>query len=79
MAKPLAAYQKWKEPLIEGFWRAAKFLRKEFFFSTADLPYRTQLVPLAAVLALLGDRWLEHRVYENIARWNWCGVLGLEG
>ena len=26
--------------------RAAKFLRKESFFSKADLPYRTQLVPL---------------------------------
>jgi hypothetical protein len=76
LSLPLVAYQTWKQPLKEGFWRAAKFLRKESFFSTTDLPYRTQLVPLAAVLALLGDRWLEQKIYEKIARWYWCGVLG---
>jgi len=76
LALPLAAYQKWKGPLKEGFWRAAKFLRKESFFSTTDLPYRTQLVPLAAVLTLLGERWLEQKPYEKLARWYWCGVLG---
>lgn len=48
----------------------------ESFFSTGDLPYRTQLIPLAAAMALLGDRWLEPRVYEKIARWFWCGILG---
>ena len=51
-------------------------MRQESFFSTNDLPYRTQLVPLAAVMALLGDRWLQHKVYEKIARWFWCGILG---
>lgn len=76
LALPLAAYEKWKQPLKEGFWRAAKFLRKESFFSTTDLPYRTQLVPLAAVLTLLGERWLEQKTYEKLARWYWCGVLG---
>ncbi len=25
---------------------------------------------------MLGDRWLEKRIYERIARWYWCGVLG---
>ena len=73
---PLTAYQKWKEPLINGFWRAAKFLRHESFFTTNDLPYRTQLVPLAAILAGLGERWLEQKVNEKLARWYWCGVLG---
>ncbi|MCK5540736.1 MAG: hypothetical protein KAI69_07375, partial [Deltaproteobacteria bacterium] len=73
---PLAAYQQWKDPLKEGFWKVAKFLRKESFFSTHDLSYRTQLVPLAAILALLGDRWLEPRIYDKLARWYWCGVLG---
>jgi len=76
LALPLAAYEKWSKPLLTGFVRAAKFLRKESFFSTGDLPYRTQLIPLAAALALLEDKWLEHKVYEKLSRWFWCGVLG---
>ncbi len=76
LSLPLGAYKKWKNPLKDGFWLAAKFLRKEAFFSVNDLPYRTQLVPLAAVLALIGDRWMEPKIYEKIARWYWCGVLG---
>lgn len=76
LSLPLIAYQTRKDKLSDGFRRAAKFLRKESFFSTSDLPYRTQLVPLAAVLALLGDRWLEPQIYDKIARWYWCGVLG---
>ena len=76
LSLPLSAYTKWKEPLKEGFWNVAKFLRKESFFSTNDLPYRTQLVPLAAIMALLGDRWLEQKIYDKLARWYWCGVLG---
>jgi hypothetical protein len=59
-----------------GFWKVAKFLRKESFFSTSDLPYRTQIVPLAAVLTVLGDRWLEQKVYDKLSQWYWCGVLG---
>jgi len=76
LSLPLAAYQQWKTKLTDGFWKAAKFLRRESFFSTNDLPYRTQLVPLAAVLALLGDDWLQPTIYDKLARWFWCGVLG---
>lgn len=76
LSLPLAAYQDLRDPLADGFWKAAKFLRKESFFSKRDLPYRTQIVPLASVLALLGERWLEQRVYDRICRWFWCGVLG---
>jgi hypothetical protein len=76
LALPLAAYKQWKEPLEKGFWQAAKFLRRESFFSPNDLPYRTQLVPLGAVLALLGERWLEKRICEGLSRWFWCGILG---
>ncbi|MHC5743635.1 MAG: GmrSD restriction endonuclease domain-containing protein [Nostoc sp.] len=70
------AFQKWKQPLMQGYWKAAKFLRQQSFFSTSDLPYRTQLIPLAAVMALLGDRWLEPKIHDKIARWFWCGILG---
>ncbi len=76
LSLPLAAYQQWQPKLTEGFWKAAKFLRKESFFSTRDLPYSTQLVPLAAVLALLGDDWLQPKIYDKLARWFWCGILG---
>jgi hypothetical protein len=76
LALPLSEYQRLKDPLAKGFWKAAKFLRKESFFSKRDLPYRTQIVPLAAVLAVLDERWLEPRIYERICRWFWCGVLG---
>lgn len=72
----LADYRKWA-PLVEkGFLLAAKFLRKECFFTARDLPYRTQLVPLAAVLSQLQERWLEPRIYDKLCRWYWCGVLG---
>ncbi|WP_335052757.1 hypothetical protein [Nostoc sp.] len=76
LSLPLYAYQKWKQPLTQGYWKAAKFLRQESFFSTNDLPYRTQLVPLAVVMAFLSDRWLEPKIHDKIARWFWCGILG---
>jgi hypothetical protein len=76
LSLPLSAYQRLKEPLAEGFWKAAKFLRKESFFSKRDLPYRTQIVPLAAILALLEDSWLEQTIYDRLCQWFWCGVLG---
>ena len=76
LSLPLAAYQHWQTKLTEGFWKAAKFLRKESFLSTRDLPYSTQLVPLAAVLALLDNDWLQPKIYDKLARWFWCGVLG---
>lgn len=76
LSLPLSVYQEWREPLKEGFWKAATFLKKESFFTPNDLPYRTQLVPLAAILTLLGDRWMELRTYEKLARWYWSGLLG---
>jgi hypothetical protein len=72
----LADYQKWATDLEKGFLLAAKFLRKECFFTARDLPYRTQLIPLAAVLSQLKERWLEPKIYDKLCRWYWCGVLG---
>lgn len=72
----LEDYQKWALEVEEGFLLVAKFMRKQCFFSGRELPYRTQLVPLAAVLSQIKERWLEPRVYERLSRWFWCGVLG---
>ncbi|MEO8083650.1 MAG: DUF262 domain-containing protein [Ardenticatenales bacterium] len=73
---PLESWRRWADDLEAGFRHAARFLRKECFYSRRELPYSTQLVPLAAVMTRLGDRWLEPRIYDKLARWYWSGVLG---
>lgn len=73
---PLAAWQQWADGLEAGFGNVARFLRKECFYNRRELPYSTQLVPLAAVLTRLDERWLEPRIYDKVARWFWSGVLG---
>ena len=69
-------YQKWAEEVEAGFLLVERFLRKECFYSKRDLPYRTQLLPLAAMLTLLKEKWLEPRIYQKLSQWFWCGVLG---
>jgi len=73
---PLEAWKEFADKLERGFKTAAKFLRKESFYGQRELPYSTQIVPLAAVLSELEDAWLEPRIYDKLARWFWCGVLG---
>jgi hypothetical protein len=51
-------YKEWADAVESGFLLAAKFLRKECLTTSRDLPYRTQLAPLSAVLAILKERWL---------------------
>src|SRR5262249_28676704 len=41
-----------------------------------DLPYRTQLVPLAAMFVDLGHDGASVGAKQKVARWYWCGVLG---
>ena len=53
----LSAYDKWAPVVEKGFLLAAQFMRKQHFFSARELPYRTQLVPLATVLSQIGDSW----------------------
>ncbi|WP_421273879.1 GmrSD restriction endonuclease domain-containing protein [Aeromonas veronii] len=72
----LVEYERWADTVEQGFKRAAQFLRKECFFTVRDLPYRTQIVPLAAVLAMLEERWLEPRIHDKLSQWFWCGVFG---
>jgi len=76
LALPLAAYQIWAEALTEGYAEADRFLRDQGLHHNRFLPYRSQLIPLAALMVNLKDRWREPRIKEKIAQWYWCGVLG---
>ena len=73
---PLDAWKKYADKVEQGFIDAAKFLQMEAFPDRREVPYTTQIIPLAAVMAQIGDRWREPRIYEKLARWFWCGVLG---
>jgi len=73
---PLAAYGHWADRLTNGFFEVDRFLRQEGFHNPGFLPYRTQLIPLAAVMVHLGERWLEPVIKGKLQRWFWSGVLG---
>ena len=73
---PLSAYKIHTARLVQGFQRAGKFLFSQHLYWFRDVPYRTQIVPLAAIIAELGERWEHEAVRAKLARWYWCGVFG---
>ncbi|MGB2800666.1 MAG: DUF262 domain-containing protein [Dehalococcoidia bacterium] len=60
----------------EGLQKSAKLLYGQKIFNARDLPYNTQLVPLAAILAVLGNRADNDGVRSKLIRWYWCGIFG---
>jgi hypothetical protein len=73
---PLSAYKAYEEQVENGFLTAAKFLYTLHIFRIADLPYQTQIIPLAAILADIGDDWQHEANRARIMRWYWSGVFG---
>lgn len=72
----LDEYRIGAEPATHGFIKAAKLLYSYGIFAARDLPYPTQLVPLAAILAVLGEKADSDGIRTRLARWYWCGIFG---
>lgn len=72
----LADFKKWSPAISDGYLKAAQLLTIQNILSYRDLPYRTQITPLAAVLAELGTKAESETVRSKLYRWYWCGVLG---
>lgn len=75
---PLTEYKKYADALTGGFQEAEKLLQEERIFSSRDLPYSTQLIPLAVLCTLLMEN---HRIRitnikNKLKQWYWCGVFG---
>ncbi len=66
---PLDGYRRQAPIATEGFRAVPRFLYSEKVFSRGDIPYDTQLVPLAAILGALGERWLDNDVRAKLRRW----------
>ncbi|MGN0193878.1 MAG: DUF262 domain-containing protein [Pseudoramibacter sp.] len=78
LALTLTDYQKYADDLCQGFSIAENLLKEERVFSSRDLPYTTQLIPLSAICTVLRD---ENRIYtttvkNKVKQWYWCGVFG---
>jgi len=72
----LADYEKYRHDIVQGYKKASKILTENHIFSSRDLPYSTQLVPMAAILARLGDKIDNIGNKQKLIRWFWCGVFG---
>jgi hypothetical protein len=74
----LSEYKKYADKLCEGFSIAKQLLKEERIFSSRDLPYSTQLIPLSAICTVLMDDNKIHTITirTKIREWYWCGVFG---
>lgn len=73
---PLAAYKQYEKQVEHGFVRAAKFLHMLHIYRIFDLPYQSQIVPLAAIIADMGEAWEHAANRAKLVRWYWNGVFG---
>lgn len=70
-------YKKYADDLTkDGFIQSANFLKEQRIFSSRDIPYSTQLIPMSVIFTILKERTQDSTVKEKISRWYWCGVLG---
>lgn len=73
---PLSAYKHYEKQAEAGFEKAAKFLHMLHIYRIYDLPYQSQIVPLAAILADIGDDWEHEANRQKLVQWYWNGVFG---
>lgn len=73
---PLEAYKQYEKPVEIGFIKAARFLHMLHIYRIFDLPYQSQIVPLAAILADIGDAWEHQANRQKLITWYWNGVFG---
>ncbi len=69
-------YHHWADQVEDGFVAAAKFLHSQFVFRQKDVPYTTQLVPLAALYVELESALDPANAKAKLERWYWSGIFG---
>lgn len=69
-------YIKYRDDIVNAFIRGSKLFVENHIFSSRDVPYSTQLVPMAAILAKLNLKIENIGNKNKLMRWFWCGVFG---
>lgn len=74
---PFEQYKDNKQAVLDGFKLARKFLFSQYVFRQRDLPYATQLIPLAAICAVIGQSIFDKpKTQDILSQWFWCGIMG---
>jgi hypothetical protein len=76
LALPLADFLTWAPQVTAALEWTAAFLAQEHIFDARDVPYRSQIVPLAAIRAAAGESASLYGRDAKLRHWFWCGVLG---
>jgi hypothetical protein len=76
LSLPLMAYKQYEKQVEHGFLQAAKFLHMLHIYRIFDLPYQSQIVPLAAIIADIGEAWEHEANRAKLVQWYWNGVFG---
>lgn len=74
-----ADYKANRDALVTGFKLANNFVVHLGIYTTRDIPYETQLIPLAAIFAFdeVNNKVLNlPNTKEMLSHWYWCGVFG---
>lgn len=69
-------YLQYKDRLLEGLKEAVKFLAEQCVYTTIDLPYTSQLIPLSVLFAIDKNLWFSQNNRKKLEEWYWCGVFG---
>lgn len=77
----LEDYRNNRDCLIRGFIDAASFLAQQGIYRSNDLPYTSQLIPLAAIFAYDKSKVGSNSLIlstniDKLVQWYWCGVFG---
>ena len=72
----LENYKKYRDRIVTGFKKASKILVENHIFNSSDVPYTTQLIPMAAILAQLDKNIDNMGNKAKLMQWFWCGVFG---
>ena len=71
----LADYKHWADAVEIGFEESAKFLNRQFVFRGADVPYSTQLIPMATLFVELDKELTPSNAKAKLERWYWSGIF----
>lgn len=65
-----------KERLLKGLSNAIKFLKEQRIFTSINIPYTSQLIPLSVAFAIDENTWFDSKNKKKLEQWFWCGIFG---